>query len=356
MLIPNEQQDRRSFSEVLADPALHEALRSAGAVLLARSGQPGTLGSALGHALPAGTAAYRAAQEDEAWMAQFADASPALQAVAKSLAPSQRAAFLLSQQPRTEIHRSGDDLVAVTGTESEVVHQGRPSTERPAALRMALELTGLDPGGPIPSDRLEEVRQVITELSRAGANHTTIDLPGEGETAVAGNLRESREAAVTARRNLERVERAMEIAETPEFAKVTGRFSSFREQAAAVGRQLGLNDGAALDLADEYTALLSTLATEELQKFGAGSGLSDTDLAEAKAAVGANRRLTAPALRAILRVVAESQRETVADHNELLRRAGQLGLDPRVIEFNRLGGAGDLLDEFGVVQIRGGGR
>lgn len=110
---PRAQPGPTGLAALLARPGLRDALLATGSALMAQSGQQGTLGSALGRALPVGFQAFQQGQQQAETDALIASAPPEMQRLLKSLPGPQRGAALLSllKPQKSEAKVVGKSLV-----------------------------------------------------------------------------------------------------------------------------------------------------------------------------------------------------------------------------------------------------
>lgn len=95
------QQGPGGLTGFLQKPGIRDALLATGSALLAQSDQPGSLGGALGRALPMGVQAYQQGQQSAALDEAFADAPESMRRLMAGLSMTQRqglAGNLLMQQ------------------------------------------------------------------------------------------------------------------------------------------------------------------------------------------------------------------------------------------------------------------
>lgn len=84
------------LAALLQRPGLSDALMATGAALLAQKDQPGSLGGALGRALPMGMQAFQQGQEEARINELMASAPPEMQQLLRALPAGQRGAALFS--------------------------------------------------------------------------------------------------------------------------------------------------------------------------------------------------------------------------------------------------------------------
>ncbi len=167
----------------LARPGLRDALLAAGSSLLSQRDQPGSLGSALGRALPVGMQAYQQGQQQSQADSLIAQMPPQMQAMLKMLPPGEQAQALFSlMQPKTPVSVApGASLVdPVTGQ----VRYAAPSA--PVAVRPGGSLVDPTTGQVTfksPDKPVELPEEVRTAMYFAGLNPDTAT-PAEKNAAL----------------------------------------------------------------------------------------------------------------------------------------------------------------------------
>ena len=154
--MPPQQQGRGGVMGFLDKPGIRDALMATGTALLAQKDRAGSLGGALGQALPAGMQAFQQGKQGAALDEAFADADPGMRRLLVGLSPGTRegvAANLLMQRLQ---------LQAPTKFEDTTDAQGRPVSFNP--------MTG-EFGQPFGEGRAESVPAVMSELKEWRAAH-----------------------------------------------------------------------------------------------------------------------------------------------------------------------------------------
>jgi hypothetical protein len=112
---PQAQQQPGGFSGFMQKPGVIDMLLSTGSALLAQSDQPGSLGGALGRALPVGMQALQQGQQNAALDEVFKDAPPEMQQLVRGLPLAAKAQMALQmmqrQAPEPVVVGAGDRLV-----------------------------------------------------------------------------------------------------------------------------------------------------------------------------------------------------------------------------------------------------
>ncbi len=134
------------IARFLAQPGLSNALMSTGAALLAQSDQPGTLGGALGRALPVGMQAYQQGQEEAKLRAVIETMPPEMRRLIEALPASQRGAAMMQL-----LNRPGGDGFTLKPGERRFDAAGNPVAEvapeapEPIRVQVGDEVRFLDP-------------------------------------------------------------------------------------------------------------------------------------------------------------------------------------------------------------------
>lgn len=285
------EQRPTGIAALLADPALQQALIGTGTALLQQSDRPGTLGGALGRALPAGLNAFQEGRR----MQEFEE-------LLTGMPESQARVFRLL----------GPD--AGTGALAQMFMQGPPEPELIAPGQdlqdILIELYGpVDPTTLTPDQVASAAAlQQERELARASAGASSVTIEGERAASAAqgalgtdaiGRLSAARDAAVGATATLGRVGELQKLLTMPEAASVTGPGSSIktlaqrfsddptaREIAAAFDALAGQNVLAGLEA---FTGAISDAEREFLDRIQAGD--RDMTVEELQAGLGVLERI-----------------------------------------------------------------
>lgn len=177
------------IAKLLQTPGLNDGLMAFGLNMLASDKKRETFGQSLLRSASAGVGAGREAASREKYEEALSGMPPEQATFLSMLRPEQGAAFMLDRMsqgpPARNIQegREGEFFEFGPGggttqlTTAPVV--APPRAERPADLRTAIEMAGLDPDGEIGEDQLPAVVEMYERLQRAGASSVNVDTGGD---------------------------------------------------------------------------------------------------------------------------------------------------------------------------------
>lgn len=313
------------LASLFAKPGFGNALMAVGMNMMAQADRPGNVFGALGRALPAGQQAMQQAQQRQA-----------IEEASQGLPPSMQALLPALGDPTTQGQ-------ALWGLATQPPPDMDFGTVRLADGRHQRVVNGVPVGDPFgPEDEVPdptsaqerffdwwmnatpEQRAEFRAFNEAQATGPDVSITMPGLTAGAEAGAESdisiadagRDTARTAAAELLRIEQAEGILEDPGF--FAGRGGTIANFFSGWGRTLGLGTGEIAQKQDTYLGLVRSLAASDLVKYGSGSGLSDADLKEVKANLGADVALEPEVMRNLLTAAKIARIKQIAEHNEFM--------------------------------------
>lgn len=359
------QQRPSGIAALLSDPALQQALLGTGTALLQQSDRPGTLGGALGRALPVGLNAFnqqRAGQaeadEKAAKMREFEallaslGMSPEQTAVMRFAGPDAATGPLMEtlNPPPADPFTLGTGDTRFSGDGTEIA-TGGPDVPPTAAEYVAAQGLGFEGSY---EDFLAARRGAGVNVHVGGepspiqnaANSVSADLVSTGFRATETNVA-----------TMGTMDQLLAITEDPEFAKVSGPLwgGSFGELASRFS-----DDPQARQLAAQFRAGGGRLTMAQLELFTGPK--TDFEFMQAERLAQADRTMTVEEIRAGLRFnrkFLQDQNERWAERMLGLDLAGQ-NVDPGTVQpqldlARSIRPGGDVAGRFNLPPRPGGG-
>ena len=175
--------------------------------------------------------------------------------------------------------------------------------------------------------------------------------PGlDGSQQVLFNMVErDNEAAMTSVDDIVLIDRALSL--LSETGNLAGFAGTGKQVFQKVLKELGLGKAEAAQAAEEMLATINRLAASDLQKYGSGTGLSDTDLREVKTNIGANLNLEGNTILNLLRAARDSRTISISRYNTKVDALIRDGMESASIF--RVEGFDDIWSDYGL-EPRGG--
>lgn len=306
----------------LAKPGLREALMATGSALMAQSDQPGSLGGALGRALPMGMQAFQQGQQNAEIDAVLESAPPEMQQLLRALPREAQVPALLQMMRRpAPVAVGANERLVDPGTGETVVDALPEPEDVPSDIASFRAYEAMTP------EQQAAYRQ--QQAAKRGPG-TTVNVNAAeggiqraiGEAAfetISGN-----EAAQAAISKVGAIDRIMEITRDPKFEKVSGPLFGNRwgELAARFS-----DDPAARQLLAEFNAIGGQMTMDQLEEFTGPK--TDFEFRQAKRLVLNDPAMTPAEIQAGLKVhraAAVEKAKRWADN--------MLGLDPERLKFD----------------------
>lgn len=305
--------DYSGIGGFLRRPGIQDALLAAGSALLAQSDQPGSVGGALGRALPGAVQAYRTGQKRAALDDVFANAPEPMRRMLEGLPLAQRqmiaAQMAMQSPPERDVRTVGGNLV-------EVPQQGAPQVIYEGPDELPTEVRSFE----AYMDMSPEERAGFLSYLQAKTASTTVNVnPGASPTQEAvlqqraEFLTSGFETAQAAARKSDAIDSILEITEREAFGRVSGPLAGRFGQLAA---QL-TGDTDALEAIAEFQAGGGMMTMQQLEAFTGPK--TDFEYRQAQRLVFNDPRMTAEEIQAGLRFHQRVARQ------EALRWAEQMG-------------------------------
>lgn len=291
------------IAALLADPALQQALLGTGTALLAQSDRPGTLGGALGRALPVGLQAFQEGRRTQEFE-ELLTGMPETQArVFKLLGPEAGtgalARSLLAGPPDPITVGSGDRLVDPV-TQEVLLDAVPDAASNPTSVDEFLFARESGDFEGSFTDFLAAKRSPGVTVNVEGDRAASAAQGALGSDTVQ-RLAASRDAAVGATNTLGRVKSLQGLLDAPEAASVTGPGSSIKTLAQRFN-----SDPTAREIAAQFDALAGQNVLESLSAFT--GAISDAEREFLERIQSGDRDMTVEELRAGLAVIERVQR------------------------------------------------
>jgi hypothetical protein len=173
------------LAALLAKPGIRDALLATGSALMAQSNQPGSIGSALGQALPMGFQAFQQGKQEAEIDALLETAPPEMRRLLKALPAQARVAALLGLMKPKERQVVAPGAAIVEG-DKEVYRN--PTAEKPedpfkglsSTMRDALFVLGVDPAS-MTADQRAAARKLAAEMEAEGRGPMVTVNTGSGD-------------------------------------------------------------------------------------------------------------------------------------------------------------------------------
>ncbi len=331
------------IAALLADPALQQALLGTGAALLQQSDRPGTLGGALGRALPVGVQAFQEGRRTQEFEELLTGMPESQARVFRLLGPDAGAGALaqslLAGPPELTAVGANERFVdPVTG---EVVLDAVPDVaSAPASVDEFLFARENGFEGSY-TDFLTAKRSPGVTVNVEGDKAASAAQGALGSDTV-GRLAASRDAAVGATNTLGRVRALQGLLDAPEAASVTGPGSSIKTLAQRFNA-----DPTAREIAAQFDALAGQNVLESLSAFT--GAISDAEREFLERIQSGDRDMTVEELRAGLSVIERVQRGIAEGYLQRLDSfdGAAFGLGPGQLESAHAAEAGLVRQALG---------
>lgn len=322
------------LAALLARPGLRDALIGTGSALLAQRDQPGSLGGALGRALPVGMQAFQQGQQKAEYEQMLASAPPEMRQLLTMLGPERGIPALLGMmtpKPKADPKVVGKSLVDPTTGEVIFAEPDAPDKppELPPVLRGIYHGMGIDdPNTATPEQRAQAL--ATFERLEGPAPGTTVNVnavEGAAGRAIGESVARTiggDQAAQAAVQTVGTIDRIAQVVSNPKFREVSGplfggRFGELRAQFA--------DDPAARELLAEFNTLGGQMTMAQLEAFTGPK--TDFEFRQAKRLVLNEPNMTAEEIQAGLRRLREV---AVQDAQRWAKRL--LALDPERLNFD----------------------
>lgn len=333
------QQGPGGLTGFLQKPGIRDALLATGSALLAQSDQPGSLGGALGRALPMGVQAYQQGQQSAALDEAFADAPESMRRLMAGLSMTQRqglAGNLLMQQMSP-----GEGFTLGPG-DVRYGPDGQPIAAVPEAQNQPAELLALEEWRAAHPDLPPgEQMRTFYEARRGPGTTVNVGEQSPADKALVGIEADEVQAGVTAAREAQGQLRALgEIERILDEGVSTGAMDERLLGVRQIATAFGVGNAEELIQQENFQALSNEIAIGLTQQLS--GQISERELDFVRAAVPslgstpeANRRLVDMARRAAQTAidVGEARREYFRENGTL---AGFEPVRRRIVEENLL--------------------
>ena len=301
------QQRPTGIAALLADPAIRQALLGTGAALLQQSDQPGTLGGALGRALPVGIGEFergRAQQSAEARQAEFEQMlqglPPEMASVIKLAGVDGGGLEMFAQTlapPELQAVNVNERLTDRAG--NVVLDAVAQASDNPASVDEFIFAREEGFEGSFP-DFLASKRSPAVMVTVEGDNAANAAQGALGTDAI-GRLSAGRDTALSATRTLSNVQRLQELLDDPAAERVTGPFVTLKDV-----QERFSDDPSARVISAEFDAIAGQNVLEGLDAFT--GAISDAERQFLERIQQGDRSMTVEELRAGLAAMEKMQR------------------------------------------------